>query len=323
MLSSLRSRLRVVLVGARNPFNIGAAARAMQDFGFCHLRVVNDFSPPFEAAQLEAEQQTEPANLSVPLDPFAPTPAAVAAQQVLRSARRYDTLLEAIADCTFTVGTTAIGERRLRQPILRLEHAAPLMLAALHGSSACGAAAEQQPGREKEAQEQSAGEPRVALLFGSEKTGLTNEHLSHCDLLTTIPMFQPEGNRHLSMNLGQSVAVCLYELTRSGFEHSVELPRQEDAPATVQDRERLTQLLLQVLTVTGYTRRFPGNAREPVVRQLVLQLAAASAPPESPFRHGITHVQAMTVMGILRRVLQHIPAAPQDLEEASQVGSIE
>jgi tRNA/rRNA methyltransferase len=96
--------------------------------------------------------------------------------------------------------------------------------------------------------------------------------------------------RHLSMNLGQSVAVCLYELTRSGFESSIEIPPVHAARATAQDRERLTQLLLDVLHATGYTRRFPANASEPLIRQLVQQL-------------GSSHREAMTWMGIFRQIL--------------------
>jgi tRNA C32,U32 (ribose-2'-O)-methylase TrmJ len=136
----------------------------------------------------------------------------------------------------------------------------------------------------------------VALLFGSEKTGLTNEQLSHCSLLTTIPMFDPAtssesaGARHLSMNLGQSVAVCLYELARGGFEGAKELPAVNEAAATADDRERLTQLLLDVMHATGYARRFPANAAESLVRQLAQQL-------------GVSHREAMTWMGILRQVL--------------------
>ena len=246
--TTARARLTIVLVGARNPSNIGAAARAMQDFGFSDLRIVNDFAAPFEAAQLGAKS-------------------AVAAQHVMRNARRYDTLASAIADCTLIIATTAIGERQLKQPILPLQQTTPQILTALSDTSA-----------------------RVALLFGSEKTGLTNDQLSRATLLTTIPMFAPDSERHLSMNLGQSVAVCLYELTRSGFESSVEIPPQHEAPATAEDRERLTQLLLDVLHATGYTRRFPANASEPLVRQLTQQL-------------GVSHREAMTWMGILRQVL--------------------
>jgi TrmH family RNA methyltransferase len=259
--TAARARLTIVLVGARNPSNIGAAARAMQDFGFSDLRIVNDFAAPFEAAQLEAQLEAK---------------SAVAAQHVMQAARRYDTLAAAIADCTLIVATTAIGERQLKHPILPLQQTAPQILSTL-----------------------SIPDNRIALLFGSEKTGLTNDQLSHATLLTTIPMYAPEDARHLSMNLGQSVAVCLYELSRSGFESSVEIPPLHEAPATAQDRERLTQLLLDVLHTSGYTRRFPANASEPLVRQLTQPL-------------GTSHREAMTWMGILRQILWHEREHPEN-----------
>ena len=280
--TAARARLTIVLVGARNPSNIGAAARAMQDFGFSDLRIVNDFAAPFEAAQLEALQ----------LD----NPAAVAAQHVMTNARRYDTLAAAIADCTLIIATTAIGERQLKQPILPLEDAAPLVLAALNTPTEPGAPSLDSETWVGDNPPSPTTKARIALLFGSEKTGLTNDQLSHATLLTTIPMYSPSAAapesaaRHLSMNLGQSVAVCLYELTRSGFESSIEIPPLHEAPATADDRERLTQLLLDVLHATGYTRRFPANASEPLVRQLVQQL-------------GTSHRQAMTWMGIFRQTL--------------------
>jgi tRNA/rRNA methyltransferase len=257
-----RARLTVVLVGARNPGNIGAAARAMQDFGFSDLRVVNEFAAPFEAAQIEAAASVE-------------AKSAVAAESVMRNARRFDALAEAIADCTLVVGTTAVGEREIKMPVEPLRQTAGEILATL-GAAESG---------------------RVALLFGSEKTGLTNEQLSHCNRLTTVPMYAPQGTgsdgkpeRHLSMNLGQSVAVCLYELTREGFEGARELPVLHEAPATADDRERLTQLLLDVMQATGYTRRYPQNAGGPLVRQLAMQL-------------GTSHREAMTWMGVLKQVL--------------------
>lgn len=255
MLSSeARARMVIVLVGARNPQNIGAAARAMQDFGFHDLRIVNEFTAPFEAAQLDAAA-------------FGAPKSAVGAQHVMESARRFDSLPAALVDCTFVVGTTAIGGREVTREVLSLQSAAPQMLESLH----------------RGAQE------RVALLFGSEKTGLTNDQLSHCSLLATIPMFAPENARHLSMNLGQSVAVCLYELVRGGFEGARELPAAEEAPVTAEDRERLTQLLLAAMRATGYARRFPANSREHVVRQLAQRLAT-------------TRNQAAAWMGFFRMV---------------------
>ncbi|HSY35724.1 MAG TPA: TrmH family RNA methyltransferase [Acidobacteriaceae bacterium] len=281
--TAARARLTIVLVGARNPSNIGAAARAMQDFGFSDLRIVNDFAAPFEAAQLEAQLEAAPLEAK----------SAVAAQHVMQAARRYDTLAAAIADCTLIVATTAIGERQLKHPILPLQQATPLILAALNTAPTI----QLSPSAQDSAQ-------NVALLFGSEKTGLTNDQLSHATLLTTIPMYSPDDARHLSMNLGQSVAVCLYELTRSGFEASVEIPPLHEAPATAEDRERLTQLLLDVLHATGYTRRFPANASEPLVRQIVQQLTA-------PHREAMTHRQAETLMGIFRQILWHENAGPK------------
>ena len=83
-----RDRVVVVLVRARNPANIGAVARAMHDLGYRWLRVVNEFSVPFQAAK-----------------------SAVDAASVLASATEPTTVAEAVADCTLVVGTTAVGER--------------------------------------------------------------------------------------------------------------------------------------------------------------------------------------------------------------------
>jgi tRNA/rRNA methyltransferase len=264
MLSSVaRSRLVVVLVGARNPGNIGAAARALRDFGFSDLRVVNEYAPPFEAAQLQDQPRQQA--------PVEGGRAAVGAARVLAAAHRFDRLEDAIADCTLVAGTTAIGARGLTRPVLPLNEAAPQLLDALNEDQTEGSTA------------------KIALLFGSEKTGLTNEQLSHCQLLLTIPMFAPEDERHLSMNLGQAVAVCLYELVRAGFEGARELPIVQKGPVTASSRERLTQLLLDAMALTGYAQRFPANAREHIVRRLAQQLGGCEA-------------EATTWMGFLRQV---------------------
>src|ERR1017187_9261821 len=86
--------LRVVLVTVRNPLNIGTAARAMSNFGFSRLRVVN----PYEAAFREARS-------------------AVGASELLANAEEYKTVAEAVADCTLVVGTTAVRHRELQHPL--------------------------------------------------------------------------------------------------------------------------------------------------------------------------------------------------------------
>src|SRR6202790_2227532 len=97
-------RLRVVLVATRNPLNLGAAARAMSNFGFSHLRVVNPYGVAFREAR-----------------------SAVGASHVLTGAEEYATVAEAVADCTLVVGTTAVGHRTLQHPLRRLEYGARLI----------------------------------------------------------------------------------------------------------------------------------------------------------------------------------------------------
>ena len=73
-------RLRVVLVNTRNPLNIGAAARAMSNFGVSSLRVVNPYEPGFREAK-----------------------SAVGAAALLKKAEQYDSVAEAVADCTLVL----------------------------------------------------------------------------------------------------------------------------------------------------------------------------------------------------------------------------
>ena len=106
--------LRVVLVAPRNPLNIGAVARAMSNFGVLHLRVVT----PYEKAYREARS-------------------AVGAAEVLGEAEEFESVAEAIADCALVVGTTAIGNREIEQPLRTLQEAGTT----IRGRMATGAVA--------------------------------------------------------------------------------------------------------------------------------------------------------------------------------------
>jgi len=225
--SSLLQRVSVVLVRARNPNNIGAVARAMHDFGFSDLRIVNEYTPPLETAK-----------------------SAVDASEVIANAKIFPTLAEAVADCTLIAGTTAVGERALEHPLHALVEAAALIQAEC----------ERETGR-------------AAILFGSEKTGLSNEELSHCNFLLTIPMYRHEGDRHVSMNLGQAAAVCLYELVRREGVHAGVGIRETAAAAEV---ERVTSLLSEVLEETGYRRKY-AHATTDEVRRLALRMQPSSS----------------------------------------------
>lgn len=208
----------MVLVRARNPLNIGAAARAMGNFGFTDLRLVNDYDVPFHEAR-----------------------SAVDAAPVLQAARQFASVAEAVADCTIVVGTTAMGERRLLHPVDVLRDAATHMQAT-NGT--------------------------VALLFGSEKSGLSAEEMSHCHRLLTIPMRASS----VSMNLGQAVAVCLYEFVREDAAAPRPLP-DAVTPATAEQVERFESVLREALVAVEYDRRYPGNLQPDGLRRLVRRLA--------------------------------------------------
>jgi len=194
--------------------------------------------------------------------PFAAAKSAVDASSVLAAATEHTSLDEALADCTLVLGTTAVGDRALEHPLYLLPQAAPVVTRALASPEA-----------------------KVALLFGSEKTGLSNDELSHCHALVTIPMNQPEPGRHLSMNLGQAAAVCLYQLaTEPSPEAQPPLP-PEETPATAADLTRIHSLFTEVLDESGYTRRHPANSREHAVRRLILRMRLSSA--DAPVWTGI------------------------------------
>jgi len=212
--------LSVVLVGTRNPLNIGAAARAMSNFGFLRLRVVHPWEPSFREAR-----------------------SAVDAESVLTAAEEFDHLSAAVADASLIVGTTGGAQRTPSQPLSPLESAAEIMRAHLRAGS------------------------RVALLFGSEKVGLSNEDLSHCNLLLRIPT----RTEHPSMNLGQAVAVVLYELIRETPAEALHPPAGQPL-ATAGERERLIALLLEALSSGGYAHRGTENLIEEKVRRLVRDL---------------------------------------------------
>jgi len=214
--------LRVVLVAARNPLNIGAAARAMSNFGFSWLRVVNPYKVAFREAQ-----------------------SAVGAEKLLKQAEEYASVGDAVADCLLVVGTTAIGNRSPRQPVHLLDAAAGKIRRRLPTGP-------------------------VALLFGSEKWGLSNEDLSHCHWLLHIPARK----EHRSMNVGQAVAVCLYEIVRPCTPaRAMAQGRPEATPKAPGDRvERLTLLLLDALQESGYINPRSEALAEEKLRRLVRRL---------------------------------------------------
>lgn len=231
-----------MLVSTRNPLNIGAAARAMSNFGFTTLRLVNPFEPSFREAR-----------------------SAVGASDLLARAEVYKSVAEAVADCSLVVGTTAGRNRDLHQPLRPLRESARL----IRKRMASG---------------------RVAILFGSEKRGLSNDDLAHCHWLMRIPTSE----EHISMNLGQAVAVCLYELAHGG--RTVIKPEKLRL-ATGAEIERLIKVLLEALRASGYVKPRADAATEEKVRRMVRRLKLTAEDSE-------------VMTGMMKKILWRLPKLP-------------
>ncbi len=251
----------MVLVSPRNPLNIGAAARAMANFGFSRLDVVAAFAPTWREAR-----------------------SAVGAPDVLLNARSMESLAAAVADCALVVGTGTLAWRKPEQAVVSLPLLAPLVMRELNRAG------------------------HIALVFGSEKHGLTREDLSYCHLLVEIPTDPAQP----SMNLGQAVAVCLYELAAHGSlpetpakgETLTTQPGSRQASATEQKPDAtsgrldlLAGLIEEVMDAAGYSPPAMQPANRHDLRLLLRRLKLS------------TH-DTRRVLGLFRRILWRLKRAP-------------
>ena len=165
-----------------------------------------------------------------------------------RGPKSMGSLAEAVADCALVVGTTSGYHRELQHPLRRLEEGAQLIRGGLSSGN-------------------------VALVFGSEKRGLSNEDLSHCHWLLRIPTRE----EHTSMNLGQAVAVCLYELVRDAA--GSQQPSDESR-ASSGELERITALLFEALHASGYLKLEASASAEEKLRRLVRRLSLSAEDAE-------------------------------------------
>ena len=208
----------------------------MTNFGARHLRVVNPFRLAFREAR-----------------------SAVGAAEILKNAEEFSALSEAVADCSLIIGTTAVRDRALQQPLRQLG-----------GEAASAVRATLENGR-------------VALLFGSEKTGLSNDNFSYCHWLLNIPT----RDENISMNLGQAVAVCLYELARSG---TSDLHTLKVELATGTQTQQISECLFEALRISGYVKPGTSAMFEKKTRGLIL-------------RFNLEAYDAKLLLGMVRQIL--------------------
>jgi tRNA/rRNA methyltransferase len=195
----------VVLVEPQLGENIGACARAMANFGISSLRLVR------------------------PRDGW-PNPrarvTAAGADRILEEAQLFDTLEEAIADCTLVLATTARAH----------DQAKPVV-------DAVGAATLAYP-------RVSAGE-KVALLFGRERWGLQNEEVGLADQIVTLPV----NPAFASLNLGQAVLILAYEWFKCATGGALPFTtRQRSAPAAKEQLLKFFEMLESELEKVEFFR---------------------------------------------------------------------
>ncbi len=191
---------RLVLLRPRNADNLGAIARAMKNFGLADWVVVSPNPQLLEAPGMHR--------------------LAVKSGELLETVRRVETLEEAVADCTWVVGTTmrsVEGRRRLFP-------------------------------QEVAQQAVERGE-RFALVFGDERSGLTNEDLAQCHALSLIPT----ADEQPSLNLSQAVVVYAHALFEAERGRAV-AGRPPPGPALADDAtlRALRGTLGETLTSAGF-----------------------------------------------------------------------
>lgn len=198
------ANFRVVLSRTQNPGNIGAAARAMMTMGLRDLALVNPERFPHPQARAQSS----------------------GALNVLEEARVTTVLEDAVADCTWVVGTSARARHLGDEPLTPEAFADKAVEVAKVG--------------------------RVALLFGYEQSGLTNEELDRCHAVVAIPA----NPAYSSLNLAQAVQVLCYQLRRAAIREVPRMSTKADnplyQPPTAEQVEQFYAHLEKVLLGTGF-----------------------------------------------------------------------
>jgi tRNA/rRNA methyltransferase len=179
---------------------------------------------------------------------------------ILDSARVVPELGDAISDCVFTLATSALTAGVIRRGMIGPP--AEMMPQLL-------AAAERGP---------------VALVFGPEPHGLSNEEIGCCHGMVHIPV-DPECP---ALNLAQAVTICCYEL-RKAWSAVVNAERKEPAPGPVvaphAEQERMFEHLREGLAAVGFLFGTRQESLMHAVRQLIGR--AMPTPQEVKMLHGL------------------------------------
>ncbi len=200
-MSFVLNNIRIVLVGTLYSGNVGSVCRAMANMGITDLVL---------AAPRICDNWEEAARMAVHAD------------NILSNHRKVDSLAEAVADCSWVIGTTARGGLYRQHVKTPRELAPELLKLAAHG--------------------------RVALVFGREDKGLNNEEIGICTHLIRVPV-HPE---YASLNLSQAVLLCCYELYSALGTY--EPPVEKSVPASAAQKLKLLEKWRAMLLTIGFMK---------------------------------------------------------------------
>ena len=198
--------------------------------------------------------------------PYAPmwreARSAVGAPGLLLEAVEAASVAEAVAQATLVVGTGTLTYRKPEQRVVSLPQLGPMVAEELGRGG------------------------RVALVFGSEKHGLTREDLAYCHCIVEIPTDPGQP----SMNLGQAVAVFLYELcvrTAAPDEH---IEERASLAASSERLELLAVVVEETMRAAGYSPRTMEPANRHDLRLMLRRLT-------------LTAYDTRRILGLFRRIL--------------------
>ncbi|MGE5676327.1 MAG: RNA methyltransferase [Mycobacterium leprae] len=239
-------RVAVILYQPQDIVNVAGVIRVMSNFGLSDLRLI------------------EPAAY----DPYRMVGIAHHTEELVQSIRRYPTLDEALADCSYVLGTTGRPRQAIHQ-IHAPREAAPLLLRTASAN----------PDRS------------VALLFGREQDGLPNEALDRCHGVVTIPTHP----RNRSLNLAQAALVLAYELWLADQPVLPESPPPELADlATADERDAMFSSVAGLLKAL-YPSTHPTRLEGALARMRSLLMRAAPRREEArAFTNLLRHAARVT-----------------------------
>ncbi|KFZ37133.1 tRNA (cytidine/uridine-2'-O-)-methyltransferase [Shewanella mangrovi] len=189
---------------------------------------------------------------------------AAGASDILKDAITVDSMAEAIKDCSLVIATSA-RSRTLEWPVLEPREAAQKLVAESANS-------------------------KVAIVFGRERNGLSNEELQMCHYHLAIPA----NSEYSSLNLAQAVQIVCYE-TRMAF---LDTQNQEETTEVVEypsvdDQERFYEHLQRTLTSTGFIiKNHPGHIMQKLRR--LFSKARVEAPEMNILRGILTSIDKAT-----------------------------